>query len=610
MSAIEALLGPCPGNPDASTGNTQRTLLMEDDVFIHLQEDESREEVTFYSVPGSMQEVEWLSARTEAWSDVLPHPAHEQARCALTVDPTTRQVFLSETWPRAAVDLVVLGQLLERAHRTAPPVAGHAAAAGGCGGAAEPDNRRDDRLNFNSTYGSWTRGYPTHTLTGQASLNPKGTVHPADIPGTSSVRQLVGYSAPTLPQEAYLRPMIPPDSDPYDPSEEFEYFGPGDPVGAGSLYSAQLDTSPRMTPNSDGDFEEPVAPVRQYLGMQTKQRQEFYQLPMQQLALLPPYYVPQEPASAAVQPGKTLPHQPSQMPADQQFPSIRNLQPNEPRRVGGKTAVNPGGTPNPHEKKKQRVEQTLVFTRANDSALQPRTQKLAVNRVPIESRQSIPALFELTPEKLAQLHRRSVPEKMQLSFVLDLDSKRSVARFGSLPARSDLDPQALVAALRKMDLYNRSPLLLKLQEQNSFADMVGVVNKLPPAYTQRETRANAMLKAMQTWEGASPIPSAECSLMALLYLFAGCASRMEGLRAVLKRHLPKNWPPSLEDTLRTDLIAIWSGVSDEPQNRAKAELKALILERYGTTGSKPMSAEEMAWTQLDLQKGQLHGRPT
>ena len=112
MSAIDALLGPCPGHPDASTGNAPRTLLMEDDVFIYLQEDESREEVTFYSAPGSMQEVEWLSARTEPWSDVLPHPAHAQARCLLTVDPATRQVFLSETWPRAAVDLVVLGQLL------------------------------------------------------------------------------------------------------------------------------------------------------------------------------------------------------------------------------------------------------------------------------------------------------------------------------------------------------------------------------------------------------------------------------------------------------------------------------------------------------------------
>jgi hypothetical protein len=42
----------------------------------------------------------------------MPHPAHEGARCALTVEPATRQVFLSETWPRAAVDLVVLGQLL------------------------------------------------------------------------------------------------------------------------------------------------------------------------------------------------------------------------------------------------------------------------------------------------------------------------------------------------------------------------------------------------------------------------------------------------------------------------------------------------------------------
>ena len=41
-------------------------------------------------------------------------PAHE-ALCALTVNPSTRQVFLWETWPRAALDQVTLGREL-RAH--------------------------------------------------------------------------------------------------------------------------------------------------------------------------------------------------------------------------------------------------------------------------------------------------------------------------------------------------------------------------------------------------------------------------------------------------------------------------------------------------------------
>ncbi|MDR6536912.1 hypothetical protein [Variovorax soli] len=112
MSAIESLLGPLPeGNAGASV-HAPRTLLVGSDVLIHLQEDESREEVTLYSVPGSMQEVAWLAERTEAWVHVLPHPAHEQAACALIVNPATREVFLSDTWPRAALDLVTLGNEL------------------------------------------------------------------------------------------------------------------------------------------------------------------------------------------------------------------------------------------------------------------------------------------------------------------------------------------------------------------------------------------------------------------------------------------------------------------------------------------------------------------
>jgi hypothetical protein len=112
MSAIESLLGHLPDGQAGPSLHTPRTLLVGSDVLIHLQEDESREEVTLYSVPGSMQEAAWLSERTEAWSHVLPHPAHEQAVCALTLNPATREVFLSETWPRAALDQVTLGQQL------------------------------------------------------------------------------------------------------------------------------------------------------------------------------------------------------------------------------------------------------------------------------------------------------------------------------------------------------------------------------------------------------------------------------------------------------------------------------------------------------------------
>jgi hypothetical protein len=99
MSALESLLGHLPDGQAGPSLHTPRTLLVGSDVLIHLQEDESREEVTLYSVPGSMQEVAWLSERTEAWSHVLPHPAQEQAVCALIVNPET-------------LDQVTLGQQL------------------------------------------------------------------------------------------------------------------------------------------------------------------------------------------------------------------------------------------------------------------------------------------------------------------------------------------------------------------------------------------------------------------------------------------------------------------------------------------------------------------
>ena len=110
MSALESLLGPLAAGHTGLSVHAPRTLLVGSDVLIHIQEDESREEVTLYSVPGSMQEVAWLSGRTEAWSHVLPHPAQEQAVCELIVNPETREVFLSATWPRAALDQVTLAR--------------------------------------------------------------------------------------------------------------------------------------------------------------------------------------------------------------------------------------------------------------------------------------------------------------------------------------------------------------------------------------------------------------------------------------------------------------------------------------------------------------------
>ncbi|GAA4356996.1 hypothetical protein GCM10023165_50460 [Variovorax defluvii] len=110
MSAIESLLGPRPGPTTANPA--PRTLLLGDDVLIHLHEDEHRETVVLYSVPGRADQATWLDELEESWSCVLRHPGHEEATAALIIEPSTRQVFLADSWPRAALDFVTLGQQL------------------------------------------------------------------------------------------------------------------------------------------------------------------------------------------------------------------------------------------------------------------------------------------------------------------------------------------------------------------------------------------------------------------------------------------------------------------------------------------------------------------
>jgi hypothetical protein len=113
MSAIDSLLGPRPG-PLPDTADQPRTLLLDDDVMVHLQEDESREHVVVYSIPGRMEEVDWLMERTEPWCHVLRHPAYADASAMLSADPATRDVFLAEKWPRAVLDRVTFGKVLSQ----------------------------------------------------------------------------------------------------------------------------------------------------------------------------------------------------------------------------------------------------------------------------------------------------------------------------------------------------------------------------------------------------------------------------------------------------------------------------------------------------------------
>jgi hypothetical protein len=111
--------------------------------------------------------------------------------------------------------------------------------------------------------------------------------------------------------------------------------------------------------------------------------------------------------------------------------------------------------------------------------------------------------------------------------------------------------------------------------------MVEVVEGLPEEYGERVNKAQGMLTAIKNWENGDIDPRrVACKLMALLYLFAGCAPRKPELGKVLLHYLPESWPPSLE-YLRQDLLAIWEDVGDQ---KSQAALKYLILTRYATPG--------------------------
>ena len=112
MSAIDSLLGPRPIDSHDACKVQPRTLLIGDDVLIHLKEDESLETLVLYSVPGRMRAAAWLDRLEEPWCHALPNPDHAQAMSVLSVEPVTRQVFLADMWPRAAIDLVTFGQQL------------------------------------------------------------------------------------------------------------------------------------------------------------------------------------------------------------------------------------------------------------------------------------------------------------------------------------------------------------------------------------------------------------------------------------------------------------------------------------------------------------------
>lgn len=116
MSALDALLRPRPRSTPAD--HRHRSLLLDQDVRVHLLELPRLESVALCSAPAGLAPPAGLSAR--AWSHALPLPADPRASAWLRVQPGSPWLLIGETWPRAALDACTFGQRLDahlRHHR-------------------------------------------------------------------------------------------------------------------------------------------------------------------------------------------------------------------------------------------------------------------------------------------------------------------------------------------------------------------------------------------------------------------------------------------------------------------------------------------------------------
>lgn len=114
MAAITALIGPSPFAGDAFAFRV-RTLLVGDDVRVHLREDPGRAEVAMYSVLPSVPVQALRRARVEG---TYRHAGHPQARWLIRLDSLHERLLLAQIWPQAALDCVTFGQqLAEQARR-------------------------------------------------------------------------------------------------------------------------------------------------------------------------------------------------------------------------------------------------------------------------------------------------------------------------------------------------------------------------------------------------------------------------------------------------------------------------------------------------------------
>ncbi|MDR6854666.1 hypothetical protein [Variovorax guangxiensis] len=118
MSALDNLLGPRRNGDQPVSDEAPRTLLLGDDMLLHLQEDQTAERVTLYSVLGRVPRDARLLERDEPWWCALDEVTHDGARAMLCVDHIDGDIFLVHEAPRARLDRVAFGEWLSvHAHR-------------------------------------------------------------------------------------------------------------------------------------------------------------------------------------------------------------------------------------------------------------------------------------------------------------------------------------------------------------------------------------------------------------------------------------------------------------------------------------------------------------
>jgi hypothetical protein len=122
MSALDYLLGARKEFARVTADGlvAPRTLLREDGIRVHLQEDVYAEQVIVFSLPGTLRDVQCLDA-CRPWRHGLPHPRFAGVEAVLTVEPASGQVYLIDVCARTALDSTMFESFLDdhaARHRT------------------------------------------------------------------------------------------------------------------------------------------------------------------------------------------------------------------------------------------------------------------------------------------------------------------------------------------------------------------------------------------------------------------------------------------------------------------------------------------------------------